>query len=192
MKIILASKSPNRKKLLSKAGLIFKVFVPNIQEEIFIDPKKPEYSCLNVAKQKALKAQKLYQKEIIIACDQMAYFEGKFFGKAHSQKKAIQALIELQGQTHTLFTALCMLWEDKEHSYLCKSKMTMRALSPKQIKNYVLQEQVLQCAGSYKVESLGIRLFEKIDTEDFNSVEGLPLIHVISQLEKWGWPLFES
>ena len=190
MKIVLASQSPNRKKLLSKAGLTFKIFSPNIQEEIFIDTKQPEYSCLNVAKQKALKAQKVHKTEIIIACDQMAYSEGKIFGKAHTEQKAIQTLIELQGRPHTLFTGLCMLWENKEHSYLCKSRMTMRALSPKQIKNYVLKEKPLKCAGSYQVEALGIKLFEKIETEDFNSIEGLPLIQVISQLEKWGWPLF--
>ena len=190
MKIILASQSPNRQKILTKAGFLFEPFNPNIQEEKFINSNRPEYSCLNIAKQKALKAQSIYKTDLIIACDQMAYCEGNLFGKAHTVQKAIQTLIELQGRTHTLLTGLYMLWENKKHSYLCKSKLTMRKLNAKQIKNYVLKEKPLKCAGSYQIESQGIKLFEKVETEDFHSIEGLPLIQVINQLEKWGWPLF--
>ena len=190
MQIVLASQSPNRKRLLSKTGFIFKVFHPDIQEEKFIDPKKPENSCLYIAEQKAVKGQSIYKTAVIIACDQMAYCEGKLFGKAYTEEKAIQTLTELQGKSHELLTGLYMLLEDKKHSYLCKSKMTMRALSPQQIKNYVLREKPLQCAGSYHVESQGLNLFKKIETEDFNSIEGLPLIHIVNQLEQWGCPLF--
>ena len=191
MKIILASQSPNRKKLLAKIGLSFKVFSPDIQEEKFIKPKEPENSCLYIAEQKALKAQSLYKTEIIIACDQMAYCNGKLFGKAYTEEKAIQTLTELQGKSHGLLTGLYMLFGKKKYSYLCKSKMTMRALSPQQIKNYVLNEKPLRCAGGYHVESQGLKLFEEIETEDFNSIEGLPLIRIINQLEKWAYPLFE-
>ena len=147
---------------------------------------------MNIAKQKALKAQSIYKTDLIIACDQMAYCEGKLFGKAHTEQKAIQILIELQGQTHTLLTGLYMLWENKKYSCLCKSKLTMRKLNAKQIKNYVLKEKPLKCAGSYHIESQGIKLFEKIETEDFHSIEGLPLIQVINQLERWGYPLFDD
>ena len=192
MKIILASQSPNRQKLLSKIGLHFETFSPNIQEEDFTDAKNPESSCLIVAKQKALKAQSLFPSKIIIACDQMVYFNNQIFGKAHNTKEAIQTLQTLQDQTHTLLTGLCMLWKDKEYSYLCKSKMTMRKLNTKQIQSYILKEQVLKCAGSYRVEALGISLFEKIETEDFNSIEGLPLIRIINQLSKWNYPLFDE
>lgn len=192
MKIILASQSPNRQKILTKAGFPFELFPPNIQEEKFINPNQPEYSCLNIAKQKALKAQSIYKTDLIIACDQMAYCEGKLFGKAHTEQKAIQTLIELQGRTHTLLTGLYMLWENKKYSYLCKSKLTMRKLNARQIKNYVLKEKPLKCAGSYQIESQGIKLFEKVETEDFHSIEGLPLIQVINQLERWGLPLFDN
>ncbi len=190
MKIILASQSPGRKKILAKTGFIFEVFASNIQEEKFINLKKPENSCLNIAKQKALKAQSVYKTEIIIACDQMAYCNGKLYGKAHTEKKAIQTLTELQGKSHELLTGLCMLFKNKQHTYLCKSRMTMRALNQNQIKNYVLKEKPLKCAGSYHIESQGLALFEKVETEDFNAIEGLPLIHVINQLERWGYPLF--
>lgn len=192
MEIILASQSPNRKRLLSKTGLAFKVFSPNIQEDHLMDSKYPEQSCLNIARQKALKAQSLYKESLIIACDQMAYCEGKLFGKALTEKKAIEVLIKLQGKSHQLMTGLYLLWEDKRFYYLCKSKMKMRSLSPRQIKNYVSKEQPLQSAGCYHIESQGIKLFEKIETEDFNAIEGLPLITLLNQLSEWGYPLFEK
>ena len=192
MKIVLASQSPSRKKLLAKTGLVFEVFSPNIQEKKFINSKKPEDSCRHIAKQKALKAQSIYTEEIIIACDQMAYLDGEIFGKAHTIEKAIQNLTKLQGKTHSLLSGLCMLWGNKEYSCLCKSKMTMRKLNAKQIKNYVLKEKPLKCAGSYHIESQGINLFKKIETEDFNSIEGLPLIQTLNQLVKWGCPLFDN
>jgi len=190
MKVILASQSPSRKKLLSKAGLIFEVFAPHIQEEKFINPADPKNSCLTLAKKKALKAQNKFKKDIIIACDQMAHCEGKLFGKAGTTKKAIENLIQLNGKTHQLVTGLCMLWEHQIYSYSCESQIKMRTLSLKQIKNYVLNEQPLQSAGSYHIEAQGICLFEKIKTEDFNAIEGLPLIRVITQLIKWNYPLF--
>lgn len=189
MKIILASQSPNRKRLLSKAGLDFEVFAPHIQEERFIRPKKPENSCQILAREKARKAQITHKEKIIIACDQMAYSEGKLFGKAGATKQAIENLLQLSGKTHRLLTGLCMLYKEKSYHYLCESKMTMRTLNFKQIKNYVLREQPLQSAGSYHIESQGIRLFEKIETEDFNAIEGLPLIRVINQLIEWEYPL---
>ena len=192
MKIILASQSPSRKRLLLKAGFTFEVFSPNIPEEQFINPAEPEKSCLDIAKQKALKAQSLYKSDVIIACDQMAYLDGELFGKAHTTQKAIENLTKLQGKTHHLFSGLCMLWKEKEFFYSCDSKLTMRTLSPKQIKNYVLKEQALKSAGSYHIESQGISLFKKVETEDSNAIEGLPLIQTINQLIKWDYPLFDN
>ncbi|MCZ0932015.1 MAG: Maf family protein, partial [Oligoflexia bacterium] len=84
MKIILASQSPSRKQLLSKLGLKFEVFVPNIDEGKLLDSKNPSDSCYAIAKKKALKAKEKHPQDIIIACDQMAYLNGKLFGKAHT------------------------------------------------------------------------------------------------------------
>lgn len=192
MKIILASSSPNRKRILAKAGLAFEAFSPNIDEESLINPKKPEESCLQIAREKALKARIFYKKELIIACDQMACLKGRIFGKAQTEQKAIEALIQLKGKSHSLLTGLFMLWEGRVFSYLCKSRMSMRPLSLRQIRDYVEEEKPLLSAGSYHIESQGIKLFEKIETEDFNAIEGLPLIQVINRLGKWGYPLWRE
>ena len=192
MKIILASQSPSRKKLLSKIGLKFEVFATNIDEEKLLDPKKPADSCYAIAKQKALTAKIKYPKDLIITCDQMAYLNGKLFGKAHTEKKAIENLVQLQGKTHTLISALYMSWAKKDGFHISKSHLSMRPLSLKQITDYVRKEQPLKSAGSYHVESIGLTLFEKIKTEDFNSIEGLPLIKLVNQLKKWNYPLWNN
>jgi len=192
MNIILASRSPNRKKLLLKAGLDFKVFDSKIEEERFLNPKRPARTCGHLAKLKALKAQESHPESLIIACDQMAFLKGRLFGKALTERQAIDNLVQLQGKTHKLFTALYMLWGRKSFSHVSKSLLTMRRLSVPQIKQYILKDQPLKAAGSYHVESLGVCLFEKIKTEDFNSIEGLPLIQVLNQLVKWGLPLLSE
>ena len=192
MNIILASQSPNRKKLLLKAGIEFEIFDSKIEEEKFLKPKQPAQTCSHLAKLKALKAQESFPKNVIIGCDQMAYFKGKLFGKALTERQAIDNLVRLQGKTHKLFTAVCMLWGRKSFLHVSESLLTMRRLSPSQIKEYILKDQPLKAAGSYHVESFGITLFEKIKTEDFNSIEGLPLIQVINQLIKWGYPFLKS
>ena len=190
MKIILASQSPSRKNLLSKLGLKFEVLAPNIEEEKLMNFKNPVDSCSKIARQKALKIKESYPQDIIIACDQMACLDEKIFGKAHTEKKAIETLAQLQGKTHILLSALCMHWEKKEFFHISKSYLSMRPLTSKQIKNYVKKEQPLKSAGSYHIEALGLALFEKIKTDDFNSIEGLPLIQVVNQLLKWNYPLF--
>ena len=85
-----------------------------------------------------------------------------------------------------------MLWEEKTFSHKSTSLLSMRSLTARQIKNYVLKEQPLKAAGCYHIESKGITLFEKIKTEDFNSIEGLPLIQVINQLLEWDYPLWNN
>lgn len=186
MKIVLASRSPSRKRLLSRTGLDFVCFDPSLREEDFFQPKKPGESCLAVAKQKALKAVKLYKEDIIIACDQMAWCKGQLFGKAHTEKRAFETLRFLSGQSHILFSGLFMLKGNETHCRIVQSRLTMRPLSDQQIRDYISTEKPLKSAGSYHIEARGISLFEKIKTEDMNAIEGLPLMAVFNQLVKWG------
>ena len=172
---------------MSRTGLDFVCFSPSIKEEVFLDPKNPGESCAAVAEQKALQAAARYTKQdIIIACDQMAWREGRFFGKAHTEEKALAVLRFLSGRSHILFSGLCLLWGDKRHIRVLKSRLTMRVLSEKQIRDYVSYEKALKSAGGYHIEARGISLFEKVETEDLNAVEGLPLIEVFNRLVKWG------
>ncbi len=189
MNIILASQSPNRQSLLKQANIKFQSWTPNIKEEKYLNDKdNPQHICLKIAQAKSLKASKIYHGSIIIASDQLAYLDGKFYGKALSIEKACQTLLDLQGKTHDLITSLHMCYKEKTFSHISVSKMSMRHLNLKQIEKYVSLDKPLNCAGSYHIESLGIGLFEKIETDDFNSIIGLPLTALINQLILWKYP----
>lgn len=192
MEVLLASQSPSRKKLLNQAGIPHKTFSPSIEEEEFLKQTKlpPQEICLNLARKKGEKAKKHHPDRVIIACDQLVFLKDEAFGKAHTEKKAMENLMKLQGQTHELMHGLYMSYKKQSFSHVSINKMTMRPLSFKQIQYYVLQDQPLKSAGSYLVDRLGLGLFEKIETPDFSSIIGLPVTVVLNQLICWGfaWP----
>ena len=190
MKIILASSSPSRKRILKKTALDFEIFKPEIDEESLIDKKKPEASLLRIATEKAKKAKLTHKKACIIACDQMVLFKDNLYGKAKTKKRAIETLLLLQGQTHILLSALVMIYGKKKKEAIFKNEMSMRKLSLKEIEAYVNTEKPLGSAGSYYIEGEGIKLFKKIKTQDFNAIEGLPVMEVMNQLSEWNFSIF--
>ena len=190
MKIVLASQSPGRKLLLKQTGLPFEIVVPSIDEAAcFKEITSPDESiCLHIARKKAEKVFMQRPEAAIIAADQMAFFDGKFYGKAHSAEKAIQTLSLFQGKTHQLINGLYMRYENQSFSRTTINKMSLRPLSLAQIKTYVKRDQPLHSAGCYYIDQTGYSLFEKIESEDFSSIIGLPLMAVVNQLIKWGCP----
>ena len=194
MKIILASQSPGRKLLLKRTGIPFEVFVPAINEEAcFKEIKTPTVSiCLHIAQKKAERVFAERPEAVIIAADQMAFFDGQFYGKALNPEKAIQTLSLFQGKTHKLINGLYMKYKDKTFSRITINKMSLRSLSLDQIKAYVQRDQPLHSAGCYYIDQTGLTLFEKIESEDFSSIIGLPIMTVVNQLIKWGYPYLQK
>ena len=175
-----------------QAGVPHETFAPDIAEDAFLKKTKlpPREICLTLARMKAEKARKTVKPEsdvVVIACDQLAFLKEKAFGKAQTKFKAVQALKELQGKTHLLIHGLYMSFGEKTFSHVSVNKMSMRPLSARQIEDYAERDRPLQSAGSYLVESAGIKLFEKIEAEDFYSIIGLPLTVVFNQLISWGF-----
>ena len=194
MKVVLASQSPGRKRLLQRTGIPFEIFVPSIDEEAcFKEIKNPTESiCLHIARKKAEKIFAERPEAVIIASDQMAFFEGRFYGKAYNREKAIQTLSLFQGKTHQLINGLYMKYKDKNFSRITINKMSLRPLSLNQIKAYVKKDQPLHSAGCYYIDQTGFSLFEKIESEDFSSIIGLPIMAVVNQLIKWGYPYLQD
>ena len=194
MKIILASGSVGRRLLLKKTGIPFEILVPDIDEEAcFKEMENPTESvCLHIARRKGEKAFSLRPEAALISGDNMAFFEGRFYGKAHSEEKAVETLSLFQGKTHSLINGLYMRYGDKTFSLLTINKMYMRPLTPRQIETYVEKDRPLKTAGCYYIDQRGLGLFEKIESEDFSSIIGLPVMAVTSCLIKWGFPCFQQ
>ena len=189
MKVLLASSSPSRRQLLKQAGVAHDTFDPNIPEADFLKTTQlaPKDICLELARQKGEKGEKHSPESAVIACDQLAFLNGSVFAKAHTTEKAIEHLSRLQGQRHELIHGLYMSFRGQILCQAFINKMSMRPLSQNQIKHYVLKDKPLKSAGSYLVDSLGLGLFQKIESEDFSSIIGLPVTAVLNQLIKWGF-----
>lgn len=187
-KLVLASTSPYRKELLTRLGVPFNAEKPLIDEEKEKDPSlSPRALAEHLAR---LKAQSLKGPgRVVIGGDQLVQFQGKILGKPHTREKAIEQLFRMQGQTHELVTAICVFDGDEAHPFTDITRVQMKELSRDQIARYVDLDQPLDCAGSYKIEKHGMMLFEKIESQDFSAIQGLPLLALSHILQKLGFSI---
>ena len=193
MKLILASESPYRKELLERLNLSFITSPAHINEEdIWQTDLTPLEVSIELAKRKAKKVSELYPDDVIIGSDQVISLDNYIFGKPKTRDKAIQQLIQLRGKTHQLMTSVCLLGQGKEIIFSNTTELLIRHdLTETDLEKYVDYDQPLNCAGSYKIEGMGIALFEKVETSDFTSIIGLPLMETAKQLEHFGFKVFK-
>ncbi len=185
--IILASSSPYRRHLLSQLGLQFTSVSPNINES----PRPAEDAAALVSRLAQNKAQAVANNnpaQLIIASDQVASLEGQVINKPGNHQAAFKQLSHSSGKQLTFYTGLCLLNSQTGH---CQQsietfKVQFRKLDSKQIERYLQAEQPYDCAGSFKMEGLGISLFERLMGDDPNSLIGLPLIRLVELLNNEG------
>lgn len=187
--LVLASASKYRKELLTRLGLPFTTLPAAIDEE---SEKDPALSQLAVAEKLAfLKAMSLAKPgRVVIGSDQLVALGAETMGKAHTLEKACTQLAKMQGKTHQLITAVCIVASDQVIPFTNITTLTMKKLTTPQIAKYVELDEPTDCAGSYKIELHGINLFEKIETDDFTAIQGLPLIHLSKVLHNLGYQTF--
>lgn len=190
-KIILASTSKYRKQLMEQLNVPFTAVAPLADEEALKKQSSVSLADLPLflAQKKAESLIALYPNGIIIGSDQMGLLGSTALNKAGTKDKAIQQLMSLQGRTHTLLTAMSVYTQGQWHHHVDTTKLTMRALTREQIVRYVDLENPVDCAGSYKIEALGVSLFEKVESNDPSSIVGLPLMALTHILEKIGSPV---
>lgn len=178
-KIVLASTSQYRRQQLATLGIPFDSIKPMFDED------SVKNQIVNALKHPHAIAQKLSHEKgasiskpdtITISGDQLVAFEGDILGKPGTPEKAVEQLLRMQGKNHELVTACTVFDGLKPIDILNITQITLKPLSVEQIKAYVKLDQPLDCAGSYKIEKHGIQLIDSIKTEDFTSIQGLPLL----------------
>ena len=190
MSLILASSSPFRKAILEKLRIDFKAASPNINERRKND-ESPFNLVNRLSKEKALEVAKSHSG-LIIASDQVATLGNgnneydEIFTKPGSHENAFLQLKKSSGKTITFLTGLALLNTEtlKIQTHVELFKVTFKQLSDTQILSYLNKEDVLNCAGSFKSEGLGIALFSSMEGNDPNSLIGLPTIQLIKMLAK--------
>jgi len=188
--LILASSSPFRKAILEKLRIDFKAAAPNINESRK-NGESPFNLVNRLSKEKALEVAKSHSG-LIIASDQVATLgngnneDDEILTKPGSHENAFLQLKKSSGKTITFLTGLVLLNTEtlKIQTHVELFKVTFKQLSDNQILSYLNKEDVLNCAGSFKSEGLGIALFSSMEGNDPNSLIGLPTIQLIKMLAK--------
>lgn len=185
--LVLASSSHWRRQLLDRLGLPYVCASPDIDETPRPD-ESPEALVHRLALSKASRLAQDYPSHLIIGSDQVAVFEGEILGKPGSEAKARETLTRFSGQRVHFLTGLALLDTAQGTHTVCHEQydVVFRRLSEREITNYVAREQPLDSAGSFRMEGLGITLFDKLEGDDPNTLIGLPLIRLCQMLRDAG------
>lgn len=186
--IILASSSQTRKELMDRLKLDYQCMTPDIDES----PQGESHAddlAKRLAFEKAQSIAEQYPEAIVIGSDQVAWREGApdiFIGKPLSPEKAIRQLQANSDKIVYFSTALSVQQKSSgfEQTLVEHYKVKFRKLSLDEIERYVALEQPLHCAGSFKCESLGISLFEKMIGQDQTTLMGMPMIQLCQILRQ--------
>ena len=181
-KIILASKSGIRKKILNENGINCEVLPANIDEEqikesLLKEKATPEIISKNLAELKANKISKKKNEQFVIGADSVVDLKGELISKPTNRKAALIILEKLNGQKHQLISSVCiskngsMIWNITDTSTL-----TMKQLNSDEIKSYLskIKDRELYAYGVYQIEAGGRFLFSKIEGDE-NTIMGLPV-----------------
>ena len=188
--LVLGSTSPFRKAILEKLGLPFETDKPEV-DETPLENESPETLVARLSEMKAAAVAARHPDALVIGSDQVAVIDGNILGKPGTHDKAVEQLRNASGKTVTFYTGLCLMNSitGNKQTEVVPFNVVFRELTDVQIENYLQKEQPYNCAGSFKSESLGITLFEKLEGDDPNTLIGMPLIRLTRMLENEGMPV---
>lgn len=188
--LILGSTSSYRRILLERLRVSFTCVAPEVDETAIKNlNQSPLATAQELARRKAKSVFARHPKSVVIGCDQVAVLNNTLLDKPGDEATAIAQLREMRGKEHQLITSVAIAHADALIEFTDTTRLLMRPLTDSEISRYVQAEQPLDCAGSYKIEGLGIALFERIDSHDHTAIIGLPLMRLSSELRKAGLPL---
>tara|TARA_Y100000590_G_scaffold273084_1_gene306597 strand:- start:1892 stop:2479 length:588 start_codon:yes stop_codon:yes gene_type:complete len=181
-KIILASKSGVRKKILYENDIACRVVPANVDEDLvkeslLKEKANPEIISKNLAELKANKISEKEPDELVLGADSVIDLNGELISKPKNREEAINILQKLSGQKHQLISSVCiskngsMIWNVTD-----KSNLTMKKLNLDEIKSYLIKikDKELYAYGVYQIEANGRSLFSKIEGDE-NTIMGLPV-----------------
>lgn len=185
--LVLASTSIYRSQLLSTLQIPFQTAAPDV-DETPLSGESAEQTSWRLSRIKAEVVARRFPDALIIGSDQVALLDGQQIGKPLNHDNAVLQLRSMRGKTVDFYTALTLLnaASGEMQTDVAVTKVSFRSLSDDQIERYLMKEQPYHCAGSAKSEGLGIALISSIRGDDPNALIGLPLILLVSMLEKQG------
>ena len=188
--LILASTSRYRRSLLERIAPPFEVLSPPVDEAL-VRGETPRVRAARLSLAKARAVAERHPDAIVVGSDQVAAAGQRVLDKPGDEATCRAQLATLSGNTAQFFTGCAVVGIEANLSleHLDTTTVTFRSLSETEILRYVARERPLDCAGGFKVEALGIALFESIESSDPTALIGLPLIWLASALRKGGYLL---
>ena len=191
-KIILASNSKVRKKILDENEIECKVFPSNVDEEVvkkslLKENVNPEIISKNLAELKANKISLKFNNEIVIGADSVIDINSELVSKPKNREDALKILKKLNGKTHYLISSVCiskngsMIW-----NYTDKASLTMKNMNEIQLREYLakITDEALYAYNVYQIEGEGKSLFLKIEGDE-NTIMGLPVKKIKDYLKNY-------
>lgn len=191
---MLASTSAARRELLERLEVPFEQASPDFDEaahrERFATMDDAAFA-LMMAQGKAHSLAERFDDLWILAADQVAVLPGpprRLLDKPGREDVAVEHLMALSGRTHHLTTGVVLLHPGRgeERHAVDEQRLTLRAYGRDEAEAYVRRHRPLECAGSYRIEDAGIKLFERIEGQDYTGIMGLPLLAVARLLRRVG------
>tara|TARA_B110000027_G_C16110935_1_gene297677 strand:+ start:1174 stop:1755 length:582 start_codon:yes stop_codon:yes gene_type:complete len=191
MKIILASKSGIRKKIL-KANKVDCIVVPSnvnedqVKDSLLTEGANPMLISKNLAELKSIKVSHKFPDQLVLGADSVVSLNNELINKPNTREEALEILKKLNGSTHYLITSVCiskngaMIW-----NFTDQSELEMKKHSDEQLTDYLkkIKTDVLLAYGVYQIEAGGLDLFKNIKG-DMSSIMGLPIKQVIDYIKQ--------
>lgn len=183
--LILASTSPYRRDLLARLRLPFEAVAPEV-DETALPGETPAALAERLALAKARAVAATRPGAVVLGSDQVADLDGEALGKPGTHERAAAQLRRMSGREIVFQTAVAVVAPGLAAIERAEVKVRMRMLSDAAIEAYLLADRPYDCAGSAKVESLGIALLEAVESDDPTALVGLPLIRTCALLRRAG------
>ena len=180
--IILASASPRRKEILELADLKFDVMPSDAQE--ITTKTAPNEVVMELA---SLKAKDIYKKSekqsMIVGADTVVAYQGQILGKPTDEADAKRMLTMLSGQTHEVYTGVCVIEDEKIKTFYEETKVTFYEISDEQIDHYIKTGEPMDKAGSYGIQGKAAVFIKGIEGDYYNVV-GFPIARFLQEITK--------
>ena len=192
LKIILASQSKVRKKILDEHNILNEVRPSNVDEDVvklslLKEKTSPEIISKNLAELKANKISGKYSDNLVLGADSVIDLNGELISKPDNREEALEILRKLNGKKHYLISSVCiskngsMVWNHTD-----KATLTMKKMNDDELKNYLakISDEALYAYNVYQIEGEGRNLFSSIDGNE-NTIMGLPIEKIKKYLNNY-------
>ncbi len=192
MKIILASKSGVRKKILDTYNIASEVIVSNVDEEeikqsLLVEGANPLIISKNLAELKSIRVSNKHPDKLVLGADSVISLNNELINKPKSREEALEILKKLNNSKHYLISSVCisingsMVW-----NYSDQSELKMKNLDNNELSKYLdkIKTDTLLAYGVYQIEAEGIDLFEYIKG-DKDSIMGLPIKQIMKYIKNY-------